>query len=607
MTSKSYRVADFVADFIAEDLRLEHVFLVTGAGIMHLTDGLAKNQKVKPVPLHHEQSCSMAADSYAKVNNYFSVSMYSTGPAATNALTGLAGAWQDSVPSLFVSGQVKMSESTLAQNLTGGIRQFGVQELNIGPIVESVSKYFIQIQDPTRIRYELEKAVYIAKSGRPGPVWVEIPMDIQSAPVEKTSLRGFKPEEASGSDEIPGNISFDEVATLLEHSNRPVFLVGRGVYLSGASGMIQEFAASHSIPIVSTYLGIDGLSTDSEEYIGKVGVKGDRAGNLTMQNADLILALGTSLHVSVTGYEYGDFGRGAKLIVVDIEPRSHQKSTVAIHGLLKQDCKDFISKLATRKSLTLQPRTPEWLVNCNQWKLRYPVDIPEYSFGSEINIYKFVSRISALAPNKAVFISDAGSAYYAVSQGIKLTKNGQRYVTSGAMATMGFALPAAIGASFSSGKDTQILAITGDGSLQQNIQELQVIAQFQLPVKIFILNNSGYLSIRTSQKNYFNSREFAAGPDSGLTFPDTLRIAEAYGISAKRVENLAELDAAIEISLATPGPFILDVVTPADQLIIPTVSSSLDANGVMKSRPLEDMFPFLDREEFRSNMIIDPI
>jgi acetolactate synthase-1/2/3 large subunit len=233
--------------------------------------------------------------------------------------------------------------------------------------------------------------------------------------------------------------------------------------------------------------------------------------------------------------------------------------------------------------------------------------MPEYSVGPKINIYKFVSRLSALAPNKAVFISDAGSAYYAVSQGIQLTKNGQRYVTSGAMATMGFTLPAAIGASFSSGKDTQILAITGDGSLQQNIQELQVIAQFQLPVKIFVLNNSGYLSIKASQKNYFRSREFAAGPDSGLTFPDTLKIAEAYGINAKRVEDLAELDSAIAISLASPGPFILDVVTPADQLIIPTVSSSLDANGVMRSRPLEDMFPFLNREEFKSNMIIDPI
>ncbi len=604
--SENYRVADFVADFIADYLRVRHVFLVTGAGIMHLTDGLAKNQKVKAVPLHHEQSCSMAADAYAKVNNDFSVSMYSTGPAATNALTGLAGAWQDSVPSLFVSGQVKMSESTLAQNLTEGVRQLGVQELNIGPIVESVTKYFVQIQDPSKIRYELEKAVFLAKLGRPGPVWVEIPMDIQAAIVEKTSLQGFKPKQDYSFEELPGNISFDEVANLLEQSIRPVFLVGRGVYLSGASELIQEFASSHQIPIVSTYLGIDGLSTDSDEYIGKVGVKGDRAGNLTLQNADLILALGTSLHVSVTGYEYRDFGRGAKLVVVDIDPSSHSKSTVAIHGLLKHDCKDFIFEL-TKNSVNHQPRARHWLLNCTDWKSRYPVDAPEYSDGPEINIYKFVARLSALAPKKAAFISDAGSAYYAVSQGIQLTKKDQRYVTSGAMATMGFTLPAAIGASFSSGKDTAILAITGDGSLQQNIQELQVIAQFQLPIKLFVLNNSGYLSIKTSQKNYFDSREIAAGPDSGLTFPDTLKIAAAYGIRARRVETLAELDPAISTALASPGPFVLDVVTPVDQLIVPTVSSSLDANGVMRSRPLEDMFPFLDRDEFRSNMFIEPI
>jgi acetolactate synthase-1/2/3 large subunit len=607
MVSENYRVADFVADFISDDLGVKHVFLVTGAGIMHLTDGLAKNRNLNAVPLHHEQSCSMAADAYAKVNNEFSVSMYSTGPAATNALTGLAGAWQDSVPSLFISGQVKMSESTLAQNLTEGIRQFGVQELNIGPMVESVSKYFVQIQDPLKIRYELEKAVYISKSGRPGPVWVEIPMDIQSSVVDKNSLVGFAPEVSYGSRDDFESMPFEDVYRLLENSLRPVLLVGRGVSISGASKMLQEFASRNKIPIVSTYLGIDGLTTDSNEYVGKVGVKGDRAGNLAMQNADVILAIGTSLHVSVTGYEYKDFGRGAKLVLVDIEPTSHNKATVAVHGILKSDAKHFISKLSKVYSRKFSSSYAGWLSTCSEWKSRYPVDTPDYSVGPEINIYRFVSRLSALAPSQAVFISDAGSAYYAVSQGVQLTKKGHRYVTSGAMATMGFTLPAAIGASFSSGEGTSILAVTGDGSFQQNIQELQVIAQFQLPIKIFVLNNSGYLSIRASQKNYFDSREIGAGPDSGLTFPDTLRIAEAYGISSSRVENLEKLDDEILRALAHPGPFILDVITPADQLIIPTVSSSLDEQGVMRSRPLEDMFPFLGREEFASNMLVDPI
>jgi acetolactate synthase-1/2/3 large subunit len=607
MVPESYRVADFVADFISDDLQVKHVFLVTGAGIMHLTDGLAKNRNLHAVPLHHEQSCSMAADAYSKVNNEFSVSMYSTGPAATNALTGLAGAWQDSVPSLFISGQVKMSESTLAQNLTEGIRQFGVQELNIGPMVESVSKYFVQIQDPLKVRYELEKAVYISKSGRPGPVWVEIPMDIQSSVVDKNSLVGFTPEVKFDSRDDFESMPFEDVYRLLENSLRPVLLVGRGVSISGASKMLQEFASRNKIPIVSTYLGIDGLTTDSNEYVGKVGVKGDRAGNLAMQNADLILAIGTSLHVSVTGYGYKDFGRGAKLVLVDIDPASHKKSTVAVHGILKSDAKHFISKLSEGYSRKFSSSYADWLSTCAEWKSRYPVDIPDYSVGPEINIYRFVSRLSTLAPSQAVFISDAGSAYYAVSQGVQLTKIGHRYVTSGAMATMGFTLPAAIGASFSSGKDTSILAVTGDGSLQQNIQELQVVAQFQLPIKIFVLNNSGYLSIRASQKNYFSSREIGAGPDSGLTFPDTLRIADAYGISASRVANLENLDDEILRALDHPGPYILDVITPADQLIIPTVSSSLDAQGIMRSRPLEDMFPFLDREEFASNMLVDPI
>lgn len=607
MAPENYRVADFVADFISDDLNVKHVFFVTGAGIMHLTDGLAKNRKLQAVPLHHEQSCSMAADAYSKINNKLSVSMYSTGPAATNALTGLAGAWQDSVPSLFISGQVKMSESTLAKNLTEGIRQFGVQELNIGPIVKSVSKYFVQVQDPSRIRYELEKAVHISKLGRPGPVWVEIPMDIQSALVDKNILVGFTPEDGDGNRGDFESMHFDEVSRLLENSVRPVLLVGRGVFISGASAMLQEFASRHQIPIVSTYLGIDGLTTDSNEYVGRVGVKGDRAGNLAMQNADLILAIGTSLHVSVTGYEYQDFGRAAKLVLIDIDPTSHRKSTVAVHGILKSDAKQFLSKLGRSTPSRANSVSTKWLATCAEWKSRYPVDVADYSVGPDINIYKFVSRLSALAPSQAVFISDAGSAYYAVSQGVQLTKKGHRYVTSGAMATMGFTLPAAIGASFSSGKDTSILAVTGDGSFQQNIQELQVIAQFQLPVKIFVLNNSGYLSIRASQKNYFDSREIGAGPDSGLTFPDTLRIAEAYGISSSRADNLEKLDDEILRALTHPGPYILDVITPADQLIIPTVSSSLDEQGVMRSRPLEDMFPFLDREEFASNMLVDPI
>ena len=601
-----YRVADFVADYISNELNLKHIFFVTGAGIMHLTDGLAKNNDIAPIALHHEQSCSMASDAYSKINNQFSVSMYSTGPAATNAITGLAGAWQDSVPSIFISGQVKKSESTFSMHLPKEVRQFGVQELNIEPIVKNITKYFVQVQDPTDIRYELEKATYLAKSGRPGPVWVEIPMDIQSARVDVASLRRFNTTSSLTS--TPAEQDWvRSSAESLRQSARPVILAGRGVFLAGASKALQDFSLRFNIPVVSTYLGIDGMSTTNTYYAGKIGVKGDRAGNLAMQNADLILALGSSLHVSVTGYEYGDFAREAKLVVVDIDPETHQKPTVKIHEFVNADVGDFISALEKEISNLGLSSWKEWNDTCQEWKRRYPVDLVEYANGPEINIYRFVSRLCSLAPKEAVFVSDAGSAYYAVSQGVQLSSESQRYVTSGAMATMGFTIPAAIGASFASGPEVPILAVTGDGSFQQNIQELQVIHQHTLPVKLFVLNNDGYLSIKASQRNYFDARELGAGPDSGLTFPDTLEIASAYGIQGERVENLADLDEAIYRALKWDGPYILDVVTPADQPIIPTVSSRIDEKGVMRSRPLEDMFPFLDRDELLANLFVDPV
>lgn len=605
--SESYRVADFVADYISEYLGLDHIFFVTGAGIMHLTDGLAKNKSVHAVALHHEQSCAMASDAYSKFNNTFSVSMYSTGPASTNALTGLAGAWQDSVPSMFISGQVKLSESTYSLGLPKTIRQLGVQELNIAPIVESVSKYFVQIQDPKSIKYELEKATFIARSGRPGPVWIEIPMDVQSASIDREMLTGYSPRPDEGTREEEVSLEIADVSALLGESLRPVILAGRGVFLSGASRELEALAQRLEIPVVSTYLGIDGLETQNGTYVGKIGVKGDRAGNLAIQNADLILALGTSLHVSATGYEYKDFARDAKLIVVDIDSSSHQKKTVHVHSKIELDVKKFLYSLTSELSNWPTLRWTAWNSRCQSWKFNYPVDLPEYAEAQEINIYRFVSRLCDLAPSAAVFVSDAGSAYYAVSQGIRLSTRNQRYITSGAMATMGFTVPGAIGASFSAGPRVPILAVTGDGSLQQNIQELQIIAQHDLPIKLFVLNNEGYLSIRASQRNYFDSREIGAGPNSGLTFPDTLKIADAYGIASERVMNLGDLDAAISRAIAFDGPFILDVATPPNQPIIPTVSSRLDSSGVMRSRPLEDMYPFLERQEYLSNLFVDPI
>jgi len=595
------RVADYVASFIYEKLKVNHVFTLTGAGIMHLTDGLACHPQLKTICMHHEQSCSMAMDAYSRASENFAVGYFTTGPGGTNAITGLAGAWQDSVACLFISGQVKQKEASFNANVKG-LRQFGVQELNIIPIVESLTKYSIVLNDPLLIRYELEKAVSIAKSGRPGPVWIDIPMDVQASQIDPTSLIGYTDDlkaPQAKSDEVNNFIQ------LLSKAKRPVIIAGQGVRLSKANEHLEEFASKHKIPVVTPYLGIDNLRHDLDIYIGKTGIKGDRSANYAMQNADLILAIGTSLHVSVIGYDYAQFAREAVKVVVDIDLTSHKKKTIQIDHLIHSDANFFIKQISTQIPSNLS--FSEWLLKCDHWKDQYKVCLPEYSqLKDAINIYSFVDQLSKQSEEGDIFISDAGSAFYATSQGIQLTKRNQRYIPSGAMATMGFSLPAAIGASAAVG-NKRILAITGDGSLQQNIQELQTLKEYGLPVKLFVLNNNGYLSIRVSQKNYYQSRFIGEGPESGVTFPDTLKICDVYGIKSIRVNDIKNLEKIIEEVLAYPGPVVCDVICPKEQAIIPTISSKINPDGTMSSRPLEDMAPFLPREEYLSNMIVKEI
>ena len=598
------RVADYIANFISERLGLKDVFMLTGAGIMHLTDAVACNKKLRAVCVHHEQTASMALEAYARANEDFAVGYFSTGPAATNALTGLGGAWQDSVPCLFISGQVKRSESSHTAGIPG-LRQFGVQELDIIPVVSSLCKYAVHLTNPAMVRYELEKAVDIAKSGRPGPVWLEVPMDVQSAMIDPDALVAYECTYVKPS---ASALDVKYLVNALEQAKRPVIIAGRGVRLSGAQIQLQKFATQYSIPVVTPYLGIDNLRHDLDIYIGKTGVKGDRAANFTMQNADLIVAIGTSLHVSVIGYEYEHFARSAQKIVIDIDPTAHQKKTIKIDRLIVSDAKILLNALMSKEasSSSIIPKT-EWLDRCGGWKKKYPVCLSEYhNTVGAINIYSFVNRLSALSAPGDMFVSDAGSAFYAVSQGIQLTKDSQRYIPSSAMATMGYSLPAAIGVSVATG-DSRVLAVTGDGSLQQNIQELQTLLHYNLPIKLFVLNNDGYLSIRASQKNYFKERYIGEGPRSGVTMPDTLKICEAYGIPCARVSDLLALDAAIQTAFDTPGPYVLDIVTPPEQAIIPTVSSRVNPDGSMSSRPLEDMAPFLARDEYRTNLLIDEL
>ncbi len=597
------RVSEYIATFISDQLGLKDIFMLSGAGSMHLTDGVACNPKLRAICVHHEQSASMALEAYARTNENFAVGYFSTGPAALNALTGLGGAWQDTVPCLFISGNVKRSTCSHTEGVPG-LRQFGVQELDIIPVVSSLCKYAVHLTKPEMIRYELEKAVSIAKSGRPGPVWLDIPMDVQSAYIDPDTLPSFSSieQQPTASQE-----DTDYVVKLLINAQRPVIIAGRGVRLAGARALLKDLAVDFNIPVVTPYLGIDNLRHDLEAYIGKTGVKGDRPANFAMQNSDLILAIGTSLHITVVGYEYEQFARDAKKVVIDIDLTSHLKKTIKIDRMIESDARYALTEIVAKLHKLKFKNPRDWLDRCVAWKNKYPVCLPEYkNTVGAINVYSFMDRLSALASSGDVFIGDAGSAIYAVSQGVKLVCDNQRYIPSSSMATMGYTVPAAIGVSAALG-DKRVLAITGDGSLQQNIQELQTYLHYKLPIKLFIWNNDGYLSIRASQKNYFEGRYIGEGARSGVSIPDTLKIAEAYGITAARVKDLGELDQAIKKALDHEGPYILEVMTPPEQPIIPTVSSRVNSDGSMSSRPLEDMAPFLEREEYLKNMIVPTI
>lgn len=594
------RVADFIAKFISDDLGLKDVFMLSGAGSMHLTDGVACNTKLRAICVHHEQSASMALEAYARTNENFGVGYFSTGPAALNALTGLGGAWQDSVPCMFISGQVKRSTCTHNEGVEG-LRQFGIQELDIIPVVRSLCKYTVHLSQPEMVKYELQKAVSIAKSGRPGPVWIDIPMDVQSALIEPSELT---PYTQMAQIPTPSESALDKLRDIFLASKRPVIIAGRGVRLSGSRDLLRTLATEFAIPIVTPYLGIDNLRHDLPIYIGKPGVKGDRAANFAMQNSDLVIAIGTSLHVSVIGYEYEHFARDAKKIVIDIDLTAHRKRTIKIDLMIEADARIALEGLIERlRASDSKSLTEPWLQRCVNWKKKYPVCLPEYrdTVGA-INVYTFMERLSALAREGDAFIGDAGSAIYAVSQALFLNQDNQRYIPSSAMATMGYSVPAALGVSSALG-DKRVMAITGDGSLQQNLQELQTILHYNLPIKIFIWNNDGYLSIRASQRNYFQERYIGESTRSGVSIPDTMKICAAYGLPSARVSELAELDCAINKALNHDGPYLLEIMTPPDQPIVPTVSSRVNEDGSMSSRPLEDMAPFLEREEYLSNLL----
>lgn len=593
-------VSEYIFDFLSSK-GVDTAFVVTGGQAMWLNDALAKNKKIRSVFCHHEQSCGMSADAYGRITNKLGLAVVTAGPGSINVVNGLVGGWTDSSPMMVVSGQSALS--CVEYQEKSGIRQYGIQGIFIRPFVEKACKYFVTVDDPTKVRYYLEKAYYLAKSGRPGPVWIDVPLDIQRMQVPETLTYGFFPEN-NGLHVSERQKAAIKTIELLSHATRPVVIAGQGIRLAGAVDLLKEFIEQMRIPLITTRLGIDLIESDHELYVGRPGNYGERSANFAIQNADVILAIGSRLSTASVGHDARQFGKHAKKIVVDIDQKELDKPGIDIDLKINDDAAVFIKSLLALIAHTEQSDKEVWVKQCNAWKNNYPVVLEEYKNTGEerINSYYLVDKISEQADKDYMIMVDTGSCFHVACQAWKIKKD-QRFLTTGGLSSMGYWV-AGIGACVANNYSKTIV-ITGDGSFQMNIQDIATIAYNRLPIKIFIFNNNGYLLIRQTQHNYMEDRLYGEGPSSGVWCPDAMKIAQAYGIKGIRITHASELEDKIKEVLDYEGPVICDVLTQEWQLIIPRVSSDKMPDGTLVMRKYEDMFPFLPEEEFKKNMVAE--
>lgn len=592
------RVADYLTAKLY-DAGGENVFLVTGGMIMHLTDALREHEKQTYVCCHHEQAAVMAAEAYGRFTGKLGVAYVTAGPGALNTLSGVVGAYVDSSPCIVVAGQSKVSQAVVK-----GPRQFALQGFNTKPIFDHVTKYAVMLDDITRVRYEVEKCIHIAKSPRVGPVWIEVPIDIQGDTFDPDEYEGYVPPVEESDSFAPSKEAVTEVAELIRNSRRPCILAGAGVRLSGAVEELQRFAEETKIPLLTSRLGMDLVGYSHDFYVGHPGTYGDRPANFTVQNSDLLLVIGCRLGIGLVGYDYEGFGNRARKVMIDVDDNELDKPSVVPDVKVRADAKLFLQSLM--KELDgFSVDSERWVEQTRSWKKDYPVDLPEYAFEKDgINSYHFISALSDRAADDAVFLLDTGSCFHVFAQAFKV-KYGQRHIITGGLSTMGYS-PASVGvAAANVGKE--VFCITGDGSVQFNIQEFQTIVHNKLPIKTVVLNNRGYLLIRLTQQNFQEGRLIGADCDSGVSFPDLEKIAWTYGIKFIRIADINEMDEKLCELFEYNGPVLCEVITPQNQLLIPRVASNKLDDGRMVSMPYDDMFPFLPREEYSRNCVYDKI
>lgn len=601
------QLSDYVMRFVA-GAGVRHVFMLPGGGAMHLNDALRRAEGLEFVCNLHEQASAIAAEAYCRVTGNLGVAMVTTGPGGTNALTGVACAWLDSTPCLFISGQVKRSDLIGSS----GLRQLGVQEIDIVSIVRPITKYAVTVMDPAQIRRHLEEALFLAKAGRPGPVWIDIPLDVQAAEIEETTLEGWEEAPSDWSDESDTSdgagksdvsSAVRQTIALLNASERPVLLAGNGIRVAGALSQFERLIGALGIPVLTTCPGLDLIPDDHPLLVGRPGAVAPRGANFALQNADFLLSIGARLDMAMVGYSHRNFARAAKKVVVDVDPAEIAKLDMDVAVKACCNAKSFLDELLSRCSALRPTERRTWLTRCADWKSLYPVVTAEHRAQTEnVSTYVFTESLSAaMAEGETLIVGSSGAAIEIVFLCLRVKRN-QRIFHNRGTGSMGLGLPQAIGACFANGKRRTVL-VEGDGSFQLNIQELQTAVTHDLPIKIFVLNNQGFASIRLSQERHFGGL-IAADASSGLKLPEIRKVAQAYGLRTECIRDHEELPAKLAQVLGEPGPVLCEVMIAPDEQRMPAVASRRREDGTMASSALEDLWPFLPRDEFRGNMLV---
>ena len=591
------KVSDYIADFLVKK-GITHVFTVVGGGAMHLNDSLGHHEKITSIYCHHEQAAAMAAEAYARVHGRMAALCVTSGPGAINALNGVAGAYQDSIPLLVLSGQMKSSLTVRASGLP--LRTLGGQEFDIVTALDNMTKYREMIVEPQKIPFALGKAYHLAESGRPGPSWLDLPLDIQGSFIDD-DLPGFKTHAQEEYADVEK--AAHHVLGKLRSAERPVLYAGNGIRLAGAAPLVEELAQRLSMPVVTCWDSIDLIATGHPYYCGRGGTMGDRAGNFAVQNSDLLLSIGSRLSIYQVGYDVRLWARAAYTIVNDIDPAELKKPTIRVDYPVCADAADFMRALLSAAKEDEPKKNEAWLAQCRRWKSEYPVVRPEQKEAAgKTNVYAFMDALSRALPEGSTTVVTNGSASVVGSQSYFI-KEGSRFLMNCGISSMGYGLPAAVGAAVASGES--VVCLEGDGSIMMNLQELQTVVTNRLPVKLFVINNNGYHQIRQTQKNVFGNALVGVGPESGdLGFPSFERIAQAFEMPYIKISSNAELHEKIAQALREPGYVLTEVFVTEEQKFEPKSATKRLPDGRLTSPPLEDLAPFLPREELARNMYI---